>query len=319
MPDIDAIVTGEQAAYKISRRLVDGAPRSVLGAGSRFVDIGKALGDERYADMQVLLDQWFELEPRLQAIADAAPTEALLGEQPLLLSPLKPQNIFCVGANYRDHLLEMLAARGVVKKNWTRNLDARPWFFLKSNGCVADPNQDIPIASFDWNLDWEVELAAVIGLKTFRVSVENALDSVAGYTIANDLSARGRLRRHDVAEGSPFIYDWVGHKVFDGSCPLGPWITPSSQVGDPQSLDISLSVNGEKMQESSTSEMIFSLAEQIAELSATLTLQPGDVLLTGTPAGVGSARNRFLRDGDLLEASIAGMGTLRNRLVQQTI
>lgn len=301
--------------YKLGRILSAGQERGVIATATHHIDIGLALADERLSDVQAVLNRWFELEPRLAAIAEDPPHKAILEGDIDLLAPLAPRSIICAGANYKDHLLEMLAARGVDVSNWSRNPEARPWFFLKSIGCVAAPGQDVSISSFDWNIDWEVELAAVIGRTTRRATPSNALDNVAGYTVANDLSARGRLKRSDAADGSPFVFDWVGHKVFDGSCPLGPWMLPASQVPDPQNMRLGLSVNGETMQDSNTSDMIFSLAEQIAEISATLTLQPGDIILTGTPAGVGSGRGQFLKDGDLVEATIYGIGTLKNRVV----
>ncbi len=138
------------------------------------------------------------------------------------------------------------------------------WHFIKSSRSVIGPDDGIEIPNGSRKLDWEVELAAVIGHKTKNISVEDALSCVAGYTIANDLSARDFSRRNGIALHSPFRFDWVSHKSFDTSCPLGPWITPAAQIKDPQNLAISLSVNGELKQNSNTSQMIFSIAEQIS-------------------------------------------------------
>jgi 2-keto-4-pentenoate hydratase/2-oxohepta-3-ene-1,7-dioic acid hydratase in catechol pathway len=155
----------------------------------------------------------------------------------------------------------------------------------------------------------------IIGRTAKEVSTDEALDHVAGYTIANDLSARDLSRRAGVSEGSPFRFDWLAHKSFDGACPLGPWITPASAIDDPQSLAIELKVNGQTMQSSHTSKMIFSVAEQIAHLSEKLTLYPGDIILTGTPAGVGSATGRFLAAGDMVSISIEGLGELSHEMI----
>ena len=133
----------------------------------------------------------------------------------------------------------------------------------------------------------------MIGRPAKHVPMEKALSYVAGYTVANDLSARDRGRRPHIADTSPFKADWVAHKSFDGSCPLGPWIVPASDIKDPQNLAIKLWVNGEIKQDSNTGKMIFNLAEQIAHLSSRLTLHPGDLILTGTPAGVGAGRGEY--------------------------
>ena len=141
-------------------------------------------------------------------------------------------------------------------------------------------------------MDWEVELAAVIGRTAKNVPEDKALSYVAGYTIANDLSARDRGRRPTFGDTSPFKADWTKHKSFDGSCPLGPWIVPASDIKDPQNLGLKLWVNGVLKQDSNTSDMIFNLAEQIATCPRGMTLHPGDLILTGTPAGVGAGTRR---------------------------
>ena len=137
---------------------------------------------------------------------------------------------------------------------------------------------------------------------------------VAGYTIANDLSARDRGRRAGVPDASPFKWDWTKHKTFEGSCPLGPWIVPASDIGDPQKLGLKLWVNGVLKQDSNTSDMIFNLAEQIEQFSAGMTLHPGDLILTGTPAGVGAGRGEFLKAGDVVKLWVEKIGEIENRM-----
>ena len=163
-------------------------------------------------------------------------------------------------------------------------------------------------------MDWEAELAAVIGRTAKHVQVEKALNYVAGYAVANDLSARDRGRRPHIPDDSPFKADWVAHKSFDGSCPLGPWIVPSDDIRDPQNLGIRLWVNGVIKQDSSTKNMIFNVAEQIAHLSSRLTLHPGDLILTGTPAGVGGGRGEFLKAGDVVKIEIERIGSISNTM-----
>jgi 2-keto-4-pentenoate hydratase/2-oxohepta-3-ene-1,7-dioic acid hydratase in catechol pathway len=229
-----------------------------------------------------------------------------------LLAPLLyPGTVYCAGANYADHIAEMARVSGDTPAADQRAAMGAPWHFLRpSRGCIVGPDARIARPADSAKLDWEVELAAVIGTPTRNVNVEQALGHVAAYAVAIDLSARDLSRRAQMPKGSPFHFDWLAHKGFEGSCPLGPWLTPASAIRDPQQLAIRLDVNGQTMQDSNTSEMIFSVAEQIAHISRYLTLHPGDVVLTGTPAGVGSARGRFLQAGDEVSASIQGLGRL---------
>ena len=161
-------------------------------------------------------------------------------------------------------------------------------------------------------VDWEVELTAVIGRPARNVTIERALEHVAGYTIANDLSARDFTKRPQVADSSPFKYDWLGQEVLRGRLPTRALDRARRCDPDPQSVAIKLWVNDVIKQDSHTSRMIFTLAEQIAHLSTRLTLQPGDLILTGTPSGVGLARKEFLKPGDVVKVWIEGIGTLTN-------
>ena len=172
----------------------------------------------------------------------------------------------------------------------------------------------VDITAASKTMDWEVELAAVIGRPAKNVSIEKALDYVAGYTICNDLSARDMGRRPHIGETSPFKADWTSHKSFDGSCPMGPWIVPASEIGDPHNLGMKLWVNDVIKQDSNSGQMIFNTNEQIAQLSSRITLHPGDVIMTGTPAGVGAARKEFLKAGDTVKLWIEKIGTLTNKM-----
>ncbi|HKD38327.1 MAG TPA: fumarylacetoacetate hydrolase family protein, partial [Pirellulales bacterium] len=194
-------------------------------------------------------------------------------------------------------------------------LGLKAWHFIKASRAITDPGTRVKISGYCEQMDWEIELAAVIGRTAKDVAAAKALSYVAGYTIANDLSARDRGKRANMPDASPFKWDWTKHKTFDGSCPLGPWIVPASDIGDPQKLALKLWVNDVLKQDSNTSEMIFTLAEQIAQLSAGMTLHPGDVILTGTPAGVGAGRGEFLKAGDAVKLWIEKIGEIENRMV----
>lgn len=244
--------------------------------------------------------------------------EHLSGGRPLsdvqLQAPiLYPGELFCAGANYWDHLNEMadIAERATGKRP-SMVKGAEPWFFLKNaRSGVVGTNTDIRLPRFSRQLDWEAELAVVIGRKARDIPEEAALGVVAGYAVLNDLSARDLMKR----EGTPFIYDWVGQKCFEHSAPMGPWITPAEYVGDPENLSIKLWLNGVLKQDSNTSRMVHSAREQIAYLSRHFTLYPGDVIATGTPAGVGMPRGEFLKPGDEVKIEIENCGMLVNRMV----
>ena len=193
-------------------------------------------------------------------------------------------------------------------------LGLNSWHFIKAARSLANPGATVKVSNYSEQMDWEAELAAVIGRPAKHVPIAKALGYVAGYTVANDLSARDRGRRPHIADTSPFKADWVAHKSFDGSCPLGPWIVPASDIKDPQNLGIKLWVNGVIKQDSNTSKMIFNLAEQIAHLSSRLTLHPGDLILTGTPAGVGAGRGEFLKAGDVVKVWIEKIGEISNKI-----
>ncbi|WP_417583507.1 fumarylacetoacetate hydrolase family protein [Pelagibacterium sp.] len=259
------------------------------------------------ADMIDLFAQWSEIEKELPIAAKAAAASGVPLEEVTIHAPVeRPLAIYCAGANYRDHVDNMARARGIPTEPDPHDRGLRPWHFLKSGRTVCGPNAAINLECA--NLDWEAEIAAVIGLQARNVSERNALDHVAGYMIANDLSARDRMVRENGEPGSTFYYDWAAHKSFEQSCPLGPIILPASNVGNPQNIDIQLWVNSELKQNSNSRHMLFSIAEQIAHISTYVTLHPGDIVLTGTPAGVGAETGTFLKKGDTVRTRITGMG-----------
>ena len=214
-----------------------------------------------------------------------------------LLAPIpRPGKILCLGLNYRDHAAESGAA-----------VPKEPVIFSKASSSVIGPTQPIRLPRVSDQVDYEVELAFVIGQRAKDVSAANAMAHVAGYTVLNDVTARDYQR---VRGGG----QWTLAKSFDTFCPLGPWLVTPDEVGDPHNLRLECIVSGETMQSSNTSEMIFTIPQIIEYLSAALTLEPGDVIGTGTPAGVGFARKppRFLRPGDVVECKVERVGTLVN-------
>ncbi|MBJ3775093.1 fumarylacetoacetate hydrolase family protein [Acuticoccus mangrovi] len=233
-------------------------------------------------------------------VVASLPPVATLGDAAFLAPLLWPGKVLCAGANYYDHLAEM-GMPGATKEG------QRLFFFMKPpRQAVVGAGATVRMPLDCEKFDWEIELAAVIGTTARAVPVETALDHVAGYTVALDLSARDKNQAPDQF----YKLDWVAGKANDTTCPLGPWIVPASAIPDPQNVGLKLSLNGDVKQDGSSRDMIFSVAEQIAIASRIMTLEPGDVLLTGTPAGVGVPKGAFLARGDTIEATIEGIGTL---------
>lgn len=212
------------------------------------------------------------------------------------------KNIFCVGWNYLEHFEEGAKTRAAATE-----LPTHPAFFTKTPSCANGPYADITMHNgLTEKLDWEAELAIVIGVKGKDITEQNAMNYVFGYMVANDVTAREIQRRHG--------QQWFKGKSLDGYCPIGPWLTTRDEVEKPEDLVITCLVNGVVKQRSNTQHMYFKIPRIIAELSAGLTLEPGDIILTGTPHGVGHARTppEFMGIGDVLETEIAGLGRLRN-------
>ena len=300
--------------YKLATYESDNGPRAGIIVGDTVFDAATLTDQPTYSSVLRILEDWTRAKDMLAAAAQKTGAGWKLSETHLRAPVLYPPAIYCAGANYRDHAMEMA-------KRLNRPLDpdpklngGKPWFFLKASRSVTDPGATVAATHYCKNLDWEVELAAIIGTPGKNIRAEDALKHVAGYTIANDLSARELGRRAEAAAGSPFSFDWTMQKSFDGACPVGPWIVPADDIPDPQNLAMKLWVNDVIKQDSNTAEMIFTLAEQIAQLSISMTLYPGDLILTGTPAGVGQGRGEFLKAGDVVKLEIEGLGTLTNRI-----
>ena len=242
------------------------------------------------------------MEAARKAIASGAGRRPLAGVK--LLAPVVPATILCSGSNYTDHNKE--------KAN-TPISGKEPEFFVKTADCVIGPGDTIVHDErLAKKLDSETELAIVIGKPGRFIPVERALEHVFGYTIVNDVTARDRQVRRN-AQGFTW-YELGRGKAFDCSAPLGPCIVTADEIPDPQALGVRLTLNGEELQSSSTAQMVFGVAELVAFVSRTTTLEPGDLIATGTPPGVGFARTPpvWLRDGDVVSVEVERLGTLTN-------
>jgi len=303
-------------SYRLLSYVSKGQPRAGLLVNEAVYDLAAATRNAAWSSVLAVLNDWPKAKAALAKAAKATRAKGLPLAKTKLLAPiLYPGNIYCAGANYKDHVAEMDRAQGREPGPTMKDRGEKPWHFVKtSKSSVVGPGAKVKLPAFSKAVDWEVELAAVIGKRAKDVSVDKALDCVAGYTIANDLSARDVMRREGNPPTSPFHYDWVSQKCFDGACPLGPWIVPAAEIGDPQRLALKLWVGGELMQDSNTDKMIFTVAEQIEMLSSRVTLQPGDLIMTGTPAGVGMPRKRFLRPGETVKLWIEKIGELEHRV-----
>ena len=307
--------------YKLLSFRTGPSPRAGVLIGDTVYDAATITKVPAHASVLGILEDWARARRLLDQAAKrlesgkARAKGVPLGRARLLAPVLYPGTIYCAGANYTDHMAEMARAQGQPPGPTMKELGEKPWHFVKtSKSSVVGPGARVKLPVYSQMVDWEVELAAVIGKVARDVPVERALAHVAGYTIADDLSARDVMRRDKSPATSPFHYDWLSQKCFDGSCPLGPWIVPADQLSDPQRLALKLWVNDQLMQDSNTSRMIFDTAEQIAMLSSRVTLQPGDLVLTGTPAGVGMPRRVFLKPGDTVKLWIEGIGELRHTM-----
>ncbi len=301
------------AGYKLATYQSMQGPRAGVVVDETVFDAAELSRQASYVSMLGILEDWHRAQETLQsALAKGGEqAKALPLVQTRLRAPvLWPSAIYCAGANYSDHAAEMAKRANRPEEPNPKTLGLKPWHFIKASRALADPGATVSALHYTQKLDWEVELAAVIGKPAKNVPVEQALDYVAGYTAANDLSARDLSRRPHVPDTSAFKSDWIGQKSFDGACPLGPWIVPAQDIPDPHNLALKLWVNDAIKQDSNTGKMIYNIAEQISHLSAGMTLYPGDVILTGTPAGVGSARNEYLKAGDVVKIEIERIGTL---------
>lgn len=288
--------------------------------------------DPDAVDIPALLTDW----PGHSKIIDAAVTEVVASGQwqqlarPVselsVLAPLNPPQIFQSGANYKTHVVQlMVAAAGEVGGSdpeatrahaaalmQERAANGTPYVFLGLPSSVCGPYDEVVLPDIGSQHDWELELAVVIGTEAHQVSRHDAMTHVAGYVMVNDLTTRDRVFRPDMASLGT---DWLAGKNSPTFLPLGPWFVPAQFVDDPMDMQITLSLNGKVMQDENTADMIFDISQLIEHVSSITPMRPGDLLLTGSPAGNGAHYGRYLHEGDVMESTITGLGTQRNTCV----
>ncbi|MFV0491227.1 MAG: fumarylacetoacetate hydrolase family protein [Pseudorhodobacter sp.] len=289
-------------AWALATLADDQGPRAVLETASGLYDLEQLLAQagSSVRDVAGLFGDWEASVRLLDQLASAPDPATQVADGPRLAPILYPGKVLCAGANYYRHLEEM-GVKGATREN------QRLFFFFKPpRNAVIGEGATLHMPLDTAQMDWEIELAAVIGKPARAVSPEQALSHVAGYMVAIDACAR------DLNKAPETFYklDWVAGKAQESCCPLGPRFVPASAIADPQALRLTLDVNGTRKQDDTTGDMIFSIAEQISIASRIMQLDPGDVVLTGTPAGVGVPKGEFLKPGDQLDAEIEGIGRL---------
>jgi 2,4-didehydro-3-deoxy-L-rhamnonate hydrolase len=313
---------GLTAPYALARFRDGGDVVLGLVAGDRILPIGPdELGA---ADLNGFLaaSDW----DRLAGLVDADGPWRPLADV-TLVAPVEPRQVLQTGANYREHVIQLVAAGLTQDQTRTpeearafaarmmddRRANGEPYFFIGLPACVVGDDVPLVLPGYSEVHDWELELAVVIGRPAFRVSREDALGHVAGYTICNDVTTRDLVFRKDMKEIGT---DWYRSKNAPGFLPTGPFLVPAPHV-DGSALGVRLELNGQVMQDASTDDLLFDLPALISGASWNMPLLPGDLLLTGSPAGNGQHWKRFLRDGDVMTGSIQGLGTQTVRCVAE--
>ena len=254
-------------------------------------------------DMLELIDSYDAQLPKIQPVGDRIPLGEVELDAPI---PSPRRNIFCVGKNYREHAREFAQSGYEAGAAKGSGVDEYPAVFTKPASTVVGPRAPVSLhRTVTEEVDYEVELALVIGRGGRNIPRATAYDHIFGYTIVNDVTARDRQKRHK---------QWFLGKALDTFCPMGPWIATADEV-EPENLDLETRVNGELRQRANTRDLIFGIPELIETISAGLELVPGDIIATGTPAGVGIGFDppRFLKEGDVVEMTITGLGVLSNK------
>lgn len=271
----------------------DGVTRLGVVDGDRVTALPQGAGWP--ADMTALIADWPALEPRVRDYLAGNPDSVSLPSVNLLAPIARPSKIMCIGLNYEDHLAETGMARP-TDQLW----------FAKQPRSAAGPFDDVELPRMSQSTDWEVELVVVIGKGGRNLTHDQAASSIFGYAVGNDVSVRDMQLRTS---------QWLMGKAFDTHAPFGPWITTSDEVGDAEKLGIRCLVNGKTVQDSNTSNLIYKIADQIVTLSSIMTLDPGDLIFTGTPGGVGNSMTPpvFLKEGDLCRCEIDKLGHIENR------
>ena len=320
---------GLPAAYALGTFAAGGDrpfPGLVLDDGT-VIDLSAA--DPAFGSIRATLEDWDAAVPRLDEIYERRHGAQHRLEDLTVHAPVQPDQILQSGANYRKHVLDLAAAEGArgdmsaeeVRAEALRVMDQRlatgePYLFLGAPSAMCGPNDDVVLPRDGDQHDWELELAVVIGRPARHVPVDRALDYVAGYTIANDLTTRDRVYRPDMG---PLGTDWMRAKNAPTFLPTGPYIVPARFVKDWHDLRITLKLNGDVMQDESTADMLYGVPELLSYASSKVALRPGDLLLTGSPAGNGAHHGRFLAEGDVMESTVTGLGSQRNRCIAERV
>ncbi|MBM7653610.1 fumarylacetoacetate hydrolase family protein [Neobacillus cucumis] len=273
--------SGQERAIEIANALLPADPTQFIAGGDLALKTAK--------------------EAISYALENPTQTSALYQKENVQIGApvLKPNKIICVGLNYKNHILEM-----------KRDLPVHPVIFAKFATAITGPNHIFPLNSnLTKKLDYEAELAFVIGKEGKDIPYEDALDYVFGYTVANDITARDMQKR---------TLQWLQGKTLDKSLPLGPVLVTKDEIPNPHCLDISLTVNDEVRQKSNTEQLLFNVNHLVEFLSGIITLEPGDIVLTGTPGGVGEAQNKFLQHGDKVKVEVSGIGAIETTIVEVT-
>ncbi|MFW3385169.1 UNVERIFIED_CONTAM: fumarylacetoacetate hydrolase family protein [Kocuria sp. CPCC 205274] len=294
-----------------------------LVAGNRVLQLHPDQLAEGPATVRDLLEHWDQVRPQLPGLADTAAQDGIPLSQLHVLPPVQPRHIFQAGANYRSHVAEIIVSGKAeddprteeqLRADAEEMMDERartgsPFFFAGAVSAMCGADDDVLLVPESQQMDWEAELTVVIGTPATNVSRDQALQHVAGYTVANDISARDL---QFPKEHQPLGGDWWRSKNRPTFLPIGPVIVPAELLGDYRDLEITFDLNGQRMQHDRAANMLFDVPTLIAQASAITTLLPGDVILTGSPAGNGGHWKRWLAPGDVMEASVSGLGTLRN-------
>jgi 2,4-diketo-3-deoxy-L-fuconate hydrolase len=282
----------------------------------------------RVGSLTELVEQWQDHSRDLRVLTALADTHDCIVSHGAhidtlrLHAPIQPRQTFCTIGNYRRQVVEAAldaqdgaSETAIHEALHRRRQTGEPYVCLTSPQRIGEPVGELTIPHGVETLDWEVEIAVIIGADARHVRAEDAADVIAGFCVANDLTVRSRVTRADLpALGS----DWIQSKGMPGSLPLGPWFVPVWQVPDVFRLRLRLAVNGRVMQDDTADDMLFGVERQIAYLSRHTLLRPTDVLCTGSPAGFGAHHGRFLRDGDVVTAGVLGLGEQHLRCVQES-
>ncbi|WP_347977116.1 fumarylacetoacetate hydrolase family protein [Microbacterium sp. ProA8] len=317
--------TGPEAPFALARYREEGGVRLGLVAGDRIRPLTSDDLGAPGLNAFLAAPDW----DRLATLAKNADGGWMPLADVTLTAPVEPRQVLQTGANYRQHVIELVAAgltnnsdrtpeearESAAKMMDDRAANGEPYFFIGLPACVVGDDVPLALPAYSDVHDWELELAVVIGREAFRVSREDALGHVAGYTIANDITTRDLVFRKDMKEIGT---DWYRAKNAPGFLPTGPFLVPAAFI-DGSDLAVRLELNGDVMQDASTSDLLFDIPALVSGASQTMPLLPGDILLTGSPAGNGQHWKRFLRDGDVMTGTIAGLGAQVVRCVADPV